>query len=575
MPARREFAFLGAVALVLLALYVGEGLVARGIYNDDDIGHYLIARDAGERPELFLNLWGRPLFTLVYALPAKLGFGAVRVVTAAVTALAVVATGLAGAGAGISAPVAGGLLGTMPFVLLLSYSSLTEPLAALVVALALHAWFARRATLALLLAGLVPLARLELGVVAGLGGIAYIATTRGPGRWRGLLVGTFVLGWAVVGAAVYRDPTWFAAQVFTGEENLYGHTGFWHYLRGLIFVVGPVVFLFLLVDLAASITRRRSDLLSVLPGLIVMLYVLLSWKLSLGHAAGFLRHLVAPAPVFALAAGRGMAEISSGGVHTRRALLVLAGGAVLVAAFLSRALVMHHRAEGPFELARITAAVLVLVVSVWVGRTPHPKAAPSKRDGAARGRGGGAPRPGAHLARRAPLGAALLLAIALLYAVTAEPPLKPDPEQEAVLALSTWFAGSEWAAAPVIASHPWFLRELAASGRLPAGGVPLVKRSAIEAAPPGTVIIWDSHYSIRPPEGMQLRDFKFDPRFRLLRESIATNRRFAAYAIAKSDGAAGAAAGALGGAAGAAATSPPPRYDGRHDDERGNDGAGR
>lgn len=146
----------------------------------------------------------------------------------------------------------------------------------------------------------------------------------------------------------------------------------------------------------------------------------------------------------------------------------------------------------------------------------------------------------------------------------AEPPLVPDPEQEAVLALWAWFAQSDWASAPVIASHPWFLRELAAAGRLPVGGVPLVKRSAIEDAPPGTMIIWDSHYSIRPPEGMQLRDFKFDPRFRMLKESIATNRRFAAYAIEKTASE----------AAGVPAP-PPPRHDGPHDGEPGSDHGGR
>ena len=107
------------------------------------------------------------------------------------------------------------------------------------------------------------------------------------------------------------------------------------------------------------------------------------------------------------------------------------------------------------------------------------------------------------------------------------------------------------------------------TGRLPVGGVPLVKRSAIESAPPGTMIIWDSHYSIRPPEGMQLRDFKFDPRFRMLKESIATNRRFAAYVIEKT-----ASGPAPGPAPGLEAAPPPARHEGPHDEARGGDDAG-
>ena len=51
------------VALALGGLYLGECLLASGIYNDDDIGHYLMARDAPRNPMLYLNVWGRPLFT--------------------------------------------------------------------------------------------------------------------------------------------------------------------------------------------------------------------------------------------------------------------------------------------------------------------------------------------------------------------------------------------------------------------------------------------------------------------------------------------------------------------------------
>ncbi len=522
-PARRELAVLGALAVALFAVYAGEGLAARGVYNDDDIGHYLVARDAPWRPALFLDVWGRPLFTLVYALPAQFGFAAVRLTTAVIMALGVFATGLAGARIGIPAPIAGGLFGTMPFVLLLSYSSLTEPLCALVVAAALWAWLAGRPALALVLTGLVPLARLELSIVAGLCGLAWILGTSGSRRLLGLLTGTGVLAWALAGAIAYGEPLWLASQVFTGGENLYGQTGFWHYIRGLIFIIGPIAFLFLLVDLIESIARRRLDLLTVLPGLVLFLYVLFSWKLSIGHAAGFLRHMVAPAPLFALAAGRGMTAALGGGGSSRRALSMLAAGTVLIGVFLSRALIMHHRAEGPFELARITVAVAALALLAWAGKGGRRVRAPAA----------GRKQSGARRLARAPVAAALFVAIAFVYAVTAEPPLRPDPEQEAVLALWNWFAASEWVEAPVIASHPWFLRELAAVGRLPRGGVPLTKRSAIEAAPAGSVIIWDSHYSIRPPEELQLRDFKFDPRFRLLRESIATNRRFSAYALLK------------------------------------------
>jgi hypothetical protein len=271
--------------------------------------------------------------------------------------------------------------------------------------------------------------------------------------------------------------------------------------------VGPVVFLFALADLVERVARRRVDLVAVGPLAVLLLYVVFSWKLSVGHAAGFLRHLVAASPVFALAAGRGLVTALSEGAARRRALVTLAAGVVVVGLFLSRALVMHHRAEGPFELARLAAAAAVLAVAAAAG---------------------GRARPG-----RARVAAAALAGIALAYGLAAEPPLPASAEQEAMVTLHEWLTGSEWEAAPVIVTHPWFVMELDAAGRRPRGGPPQVRRSAVEQALPGTVIVWDSHYSIRPPEGMQLREFKLDPRFTMLREVISADRRFSAYALLK------------------------------------------
>jgi hypothetical protein len=168
---------------------------------------------------------------------------------------------------------------------------------------------------------------------------------------------------------------------------------------------------------------------------------------------------------------------------------------------------MHHRAVGPYELSRLTVGLLICaLIALAAMRRPR-------------------------LPATALAGGILVLALG--YAIAAEPPLAPSAEQEAVIALAQRYLASESADTPVIASHPWFLLELDRAGRLPRGGVPLTKRPAIDAALPGTVIIWDSHYALRPPGEMTLRDFKFDPRFEMFLESIARDRKFAAYALRK------------------------------------------
>jgi hypothetical protein len=497
------------VAVALLALYILQTFLARGVYNDDDLGHYLLARDAWTKPELFLNVWGRPLFTLVYAVPARLGFQAVQLTTAIVTALTAVITGAGAARLGAPAPLGAALYGTMPFVLLLAYSSLTEPICALVLAGALWAWLAGRRGIGLALAALVPLGRLELLPLVVLWGVLHAGLR--PRRWLlGLVPAAGVLAWGIIAAAVSGDPLWIVHQIFTGQDRFYAPAGLWHYPRGLIYVVGPVVFLFALTDGVERAARRRFDLVSWGQLAVVALYAVFSWKLAVGQAAGFLRHLVAVAPLFALSASRGIATAFGGDrAAWRRAAGTLVAGSVIVGVFLSRALVMHHRAVGPFEPVRLVAAAAILALLLWL-------------------------RPDRQRAGRAvAAGLTLLCMIALVYAVTAEPPLPASAEQAAVQALWKWFEESEWAAAPLVVTHPWFLIELDAAGRRPPGGLPQVQRPQVEQAPPGTVIIWDSHYSIWPPEGMQLRDFKFDPRFTMLRESISADRQFAAYALLK------------------------------------------
>ncbi|HWN81237.1 MAG TPA: hypothetical protein VNM87_04020, partial [Candidatus Udaeobacter sp.] len=177
---------LGAVALALGLLYLVESSLARGIYNDDDIGHYLMARDAPRDPILYLNVWGRPLFTLVYSGPAQLGFDLVRRFTILVTVATAILTGLASARLKLAPWIGAALFGSMPFVLLLSYSSLTEPLAALCVAAALWAWLGDRRSVALGCLALVPLARLELSLIAVPLGLLAFLRGRGRDRWLGL-----------------------------------------------------------------------------------------------------------------------------------------------------------------------------------------------------------------------------------------------------------------------------------------------------------------------------------------------------------------------------------------------------
>src|SRR3954471_17546081 len=78
---------IGLIVLSLITLYVSYTLRSSGTYQDDDIGHYLIARWAWKHPALLLDVWGRPAWTLLYAPVAPLGLAAARVYSALLAGL--------------------------------------------------------------------------------------------------------------------------------------------------------------------------------------------------------------------------------------------------------------------------------------------------------------------------------------------------------------------------------------------------------------------------------------------------------------------------------------------------------
>jgi len=68
-----------AIALGLMGL-LGVALIFLfpGSPEQDTDYHFLEARSAWSNPWLFVDVWGRPLYTTFYALPALLGFTAAR-----------------------------------------------------------------------------------------------------------------------------------------------------------------------------------------------------------------------------------------------------------------------------------------------------------------------------------------------------------------------------------------------------------------------------------------------------------------------------------------------------------------
>ncbi len=154
---------IAAIALALMAL-LGIALVILypGCPEQDTDYHFLEARTAWSNPSFFVDVWGRPLYITLYALPALLGFTAARLFAVGIgVAIAWqtwrLACDLRLERAWLVIPL---LLG-QPVFFELFPDLLTEPLFALVFVVALRWHLRGRTRAAMLAASLLPLARPE------------------------------------------------------------------------------------------------------------------------------------------------------------------------------------------------------------------------------------------------------------------------------------------------------------------------------------------------------------------------------------------------------------------------------
>lgn len=209
--------------LWLLIRAASDGVLEMG----DGVNHYMIARYAWKHPELFLDLWGKPLFTILagpFAQLGHVGVAAFNAVVASATALvAVRALRRAGGVAQIAFPV---LVLLAPQYVLMVIAGMTEPLFGLVTVLTLLFLLNERYIIAAIVASLSPFARPE-----------YIAFLPCVMLWLAMQRQWKALPWCLLGFAVYAvlatitkgEPLWF----WTGDPYSYA---------GSVYGSGPLDF---------------------------------------------------------------------------------------------------------------------------------------------------------------------------------------------------------------------------------------------------------------------------------------------------------------------------------------------
>ncbi len=458
--------------LVGCATGVLAALASRGLAGDEEALHYLLARYAPQHPENWIGLAGRPLVTLALTLPAQAGLLGARLATAAATGFAAAAVARAARHTGGPGAIWAVLLFLLqPFLLAHCGTAMTEPWAAALLAWGLVAVAERRPRLLAAIAAALPLVRTELLVFWP---FAAVLLWRQRRRAALAWLPAPLLVWNAFGALASGDPLWLPHHLAGPDYSLREP---FHYAKSLAWVLGPGILVPVLVGAADRIAReaarrkaeikergagRRAEL-----GALVMLLTLLALYTALAAGGpgtgGNLRYLAMAAPAAALLASVGLRALSA----TRRRATGI-GLALALAGTLTLWRHPYHREQ--LALMRTDLFALAAAV-VWTIAYALPR----------------------RLRRALPALAVALAALGLARDHRGLVLRTPTAEERSIADAARWLrARTVMESGPIFSAHPLLALDLK---RDPYDRTRFPSFRALDAAPTGALLLWDSHYA--------------------------------------------------------------------------------
>lgn len=487
-------------------------------YDDDSINRYFMAQAALVKPDFFLNFWGRPLAILFFVFPAQAGYWYCAALTAVLTVgtcyfvyKAAEAAGFENAWLAIIFAIA------QPFFFITGFSLCTEPLAAFFLAWGVF-WFYRKNWIgSAIVLSMVPLARSELVLILPI--FAWLLYKEKQYAAI-LLLGLGLLLYQLAGMIATGDVLYLLSASKSFAHGQYANGPFDHYFQRFIFITGPVVFVFLLLQLAHDVKNKNLNILNFSTVIVFAAHVYMYWKGNVAHA-GFLRHFVAIAPVMSLMALQGFNKWLNANDTKDRMFntFVLAIIAVIVLIYYSVELFGSFSVVNPAtglpspEYSKFLIVLLLLFFFVL----NHYLKIQGKET-------------------KLIMTSAVAVA-ACWYSLSKEKPLQLAPEQLAVKNCYQYFSQNLKEKSPkTMVAHSWFFFYDNHNYYLTSpneGAYAEMRKEKLGELPVGGIVLWDSHYSWRLSSNVQQEDLVNNPNFKIQQQFISTDRRFAMYVFEK------------------------------------------
>ncbi len=482
---------LGLLALGLIAS-ITLGALSNGFHQMDDLAHFQIARWSWTYPRYLLDDWGRPGFTSLYFLPARMGLPASRVSSALLTAASAWLAFRIAQKFQIRHPwLAIVCCYLQPLFFELSLTTLTETalafyLVAAVYLACLQRWSASAAVLSL---GLVTRHEAVVFVLVWI----WIAHQQRVSLLR--LTPLLAAPLLVNGLAWWFEMPMAARRLIDAAPNTwYGRGGWFTMLARTMQTSGPAIVALAFAGLRPLWNSKPSRLVPLFIGAYFLVQTVVR-ALGLFESGGYARFLVPISPLVAIAANVGWQRLASTDERQMRS-------AATAIAFMFLALwlameVQIRRPESAPAIQRLAPAVwtirIVATMVVLIAFRLRSTAA--------------TPRPRI-------LQVALALAAGLAPLATIRP-LRLGPSEQLVSESMNWLAAHGLAGRTIESAHPY--------AELLANLTPHPRRAGLKGrvatAPAGAILVWDRQFAPGPQQELPLSDLERNSNWRLINSS--------------------------------------------------------
>lgn len=496
---------------ILTLIYYIFSLYSNGFYQDDEVAHFINMRDFWTDPSIIMSNWGKPGWKIFLVVPALFGVKTVFFVNSFFTALTAYFTILLAKELKIKNSILAGILfAFQPLILQLSFRSYAEIFTGLTLVLSLYFFFKENYNMSALFCGLSFTARQETALLSFILIIYFLHKKKYPAI---LLLGVFPFLLNLLGYFHTGDFIWIISEMRSlGELNMGVERSFFHYFEMYIYIIGPVVFLLFILGLIkpfydSSFRKDYFNRYNLIYSFFLIIFIFQCYLVAKGTNPGSWRYVLQASPFAGIIACIGFNDTLN---FKRNKNIIYSVITVLFLIFIFLSKQPTGLVTNPItDYTNIGFALLlcfIIFIPIYLVKNNSIQK----------------------------VTVILVLLLTIGFSFYSEKPRQPTPENVTISNLSEWYNNNIDKSRKVLYNHSLIIYYSNAFGEQ-RQKFSILNHKSLSEALPGTIIIWDSHYSYRPEykNDTKLEDLQNNDNYKLLNQFQSSDNRFNSFIYEK------------------------------------------